>query len=69
MLRNLLFLALSVTSFHTLAAQEVRYTIRFPNAVHHEAEIEVRFDNIPSATLELRMPAPAPAATRPPNSP
>jgi predicted metalloprotease with PDZ domain len=35
-------------------AQEVQYTLEFPNAVHHEAEIEARFEGAPRL-LELRM--------------
>ena len=35
--------------------QPVEYTISFPNAVHHEAEIQVQITDIPAQTLELRM--------------
>ena len=34
--------------------QELQYSLSFPNAVHHEAEVEARFRGAPS-TLELRM--------------
>lgn len=51
-----LALFLLLAAVITADAQETRYTIRFPNAIHHEAEVEARFDNIPgSTTLELRM--------------
>jgi predicted metalloprotease with PDZ domain len=29
-------------------AQDIRYSIRFPNAIHHEAEIEARFEAVPT---------------------
>ena len=34
--------------------QELQYSLSFPNAVHHEAEVEASFRDAPS-TLELRM--------------
>jgi predicted metalloprotease with PDZ domain len=37
------------------AAQDVTYDVRFPNAVHHEAEIQVTFTDLPAEPLELRM--------------
>ena len=39
----------------TGAGEEIRYTVSFPNAVHHEAEIRVVFPDLGSAPLELRM--------------
>ncbi len=33
----------------------VRYTISFPNRVHHEAEVEVRFAHLPPGPVELWM--------------
>jgi predicted metalloprotease with PDZ domain len=33
----------------------VVYDVRFPNAVHHEAEISITYRNLPSGPLELRM--------------
>jgi predicted metalloprotease with PDZ domain len=39
----------------SFARQPIQYTVSFPNAVHHEAEITVRFADIPKQTLELRM--------------
>ena len=39
-----------------LAAQApVAYEVRFPNAVHHEAEITVTFTDVPAGALEVRM--------------
>ena len=37
------------------AHAQVTYDISFPNAVHHEAEIKVRFDGVPDRPLQLRM--------------
>jgi predicted metalloprotease with PDZ domain len=37
------------------AADTVRYEIAFSNAVHHEAEVKVRFSRLPAGPLELRM--------------
>ena len=36
-------------------AQPVEYEIRFDNADHHEAEVRLRMESVPSGTLELRM--------------
>lgn len=44
----------SLYSF-SYSQQPIQYTVSFPNAVHHEAEITVRFSNLPAQTLELRM--------------
>jgi predicted metalloprotease with PDZ domain len=38
-----------------LGQQAVRYEIRFPNAVHHEAEIRVTFSGVPQPVLEVLM--------------
>lgn len=37
------------------AQSEVNYSLAFPNAVHHEAEVSVEFRNIKTPTLEVRM--------------
>jgi predicted metalloprotease with PDZ domain len=37
------------------AQQPVRYEIRFPNAVHHEAEIRATFSGVKNGTLEVVM--------------
>jgi predicted metalloprotease with PDZ domain len=40
----------------TLSAQEpVQYKISFPNAVHHEAEVELLASNLPDGALTFRM--------------
>lgn len=48
-------LATAVAVPRPAATQEVTYDVRFPNAVHHEAEIEVTYTNLPPSPLELRM--------------
>ena len=37
------------------AQAPVTYEVRFPNAVHHEAEITVTFADVPAGALEVRM--------------
>ena len=37
------------------AQAPVMYEVRFPNAVHHEAEITVTFADVPAGALEVRM--------------
>lgn len=49
----LLTTLLSLSSLQ--AADTVRYRISFPNAVHHEARVEVTFRQVPTDTLELWM--------------
>jgi predicted metalloprotease with PDZ domain len=40
----------------TLAAQQVSYEVRFPNAVHHEAEVTLTLSGLPAGhPVELRM--------------
>jgi predicted metalloprotease with PDZ domain len=51
-MKNLpLFLALAVS----LSAQSVQYRLRFPNAVHHEAEIRATFTGVTQPVLEVCM--------------
>ena len=38
-----------------LAQQPVRYQLQFPNAAHHEAEVQVRFTGVKPAVLEVMM--------------
>ncbi len=38
-----------------LAEPTVRYELSFPNAVHHEAEVEAIFENVPMAPLDVVM--------------
>nr|NIR53144.1 M61 family metallopeptidase [candidate division KSB1 bacterium]NIR73058.1 M61 family metallopeptidase [candidate division KSB1 bacterium]NIS28381.1 M61 family metallopeptidase [candidate division KSB1 bacterium]NIT75262.1 M61 family metallopeptidase [candidate division KSB1 bacterium]NIU24478.1 M61 family metallopeptidase [candidate division KSB1 bacterium] len=44
-----------VTISQSLAQAPVEYQISFENADHHEAEVEVRFAELPDSTLEVRM--------------
>ncbi len=37
------------------AQSEVNYSLAFPNAIHHEAEVTVEFRNVKTPTLEVRM--------------
>ncbi|MGI9626357.1 MAG: M61 family metallopeptidase [Longimicrobiales bacterium] len=37
------------------SGEAVRYTVSFPNAVHHEAEVTAVFSDLGTAALELRM--------------
>lgn len=48
-------LTLVLISTPLLAQQKVNYSLSFPNAVHHEAEISVTFSDITSDTLEVLM--------------
>ncbi|WP_158825926.1 M61 family metallopeptidase [Mucilaginibacter lacusdianchii] len=45
-------LLVAATSF---AQNEIFYTVSFPNAVHHEAEISMRIPEVPAGTLRVRM--------------
>ena len=56
-IRSLLLAAASLCCLSApLAAQgSVEYEIGFENAVHHEATVDVRFSDVPSGMLELRM--------------
>jgi predicted metalloprotease with PDZ domain len=52
-----LFLSI-VAVFTTMAAfsqNEIFYSISFPNAAHHEAEISMRISNLPLTALRVRM--------------
>ncbi|WP_340077186.1 M61 family metallopeptidase [Leptobacterium sp. I13] len=52
---KLSFFGLLFMIVHFLSAQSSRYTISFPNAVHHEAEITASFSNLTDSVVELRM--------------
>jgi predicted metalloprotease with PDZ domain len=43
-----------------LAQQQVSYHLSFPNAIHHEAQIQVTFTGIASDTLQVLMPRSSP---------
>lgn len=51
---HLLFAVVLSATMH-LSAQQVRYDLSFPNAVHHEAEIAITFLNLPAKPLEVHM--------------
>lgn len=56
MLKYLLCLSwLTLAPGFLRAQSEVNYTLAFPNAVHHEAEITAEFRAIKTPTLEVRM--------------
>jgi predicted metalloprotease with PDZ domain len=45
-----------ILAMHTVLAQEaIDYSISFPNAVHHEAEITIEVSRVPAGSLTLRM--------------
>lgn len=54
-MRTLFPLAFLFLAAPALAQEPVRYELSFPNAVHHEAEIEVTFSDLPARPLEVRM--------------
>ncbi|MDQ0636917.1 putative metalloprotease with PDZ domain [Pedobacter sp. W3I1] len=42
-------------SFQAFAQNEISYTVSFPNAIHHEAEISMFVPNVPAGTLKVSM--------------
>ena len=46
---------LMLAAAHGAGHAQVLYDVRFPNAVHHEAELSVSFTDLPARPLELRM--------------
>lgn len=42
-------------SLPALAQNEISYTVSFPNAIHHEAEISMLIPNVPAGALNVRM--------------
>ncbi|WP_316738059.1 PDZ domain-containing protein [Pedobacter aquatilis] len=46
---------LTCSSVGLFAQNEIRYSISFPNAIHHEAQIEMQIPNIPTGKLKVRM--------------
>ncbi|PRY16531.1 putative metalloprotease with PDZ domain [Pontibacter ummariensis] len=59
-LYSLLGLAVALVSQPVLAQQKVGYRLSFPNAVHHEAEIQATFSDVTSDTLKVLMPRTSP---------
>src|SRR5581483_7513914 len=49
------FLLLTEVCLAATAQQSVRYELRFPNAVHHEAEVRATFSGVRSPILEVVM--------------
>lgn len=45
----------SVLSLCVFAQNEISYTVSFPNAIHHEAEISLQIPNVPAGPLTVRM--------------
>ncbi|MCC9138577.1 M61 family metallopeptidase [Pontibacter silvestris] len=59
-LGSLLGLGLALLAHPILAQQQVDYSLSFPNAVHHEAQVEVTFSGINTDTLKVLMPRTSP---------
>ena len=55
MKKTILTLLLIVFSTLSFAQTKTKYKISFENAVHHEAKIEVTFENLSAGPLEVRM--------------
>lgn len=51
---SLIILALLTTAI-TFAQSDIKYTISFPNAAHHEAEISMQIGNLSNKALRVRM--------------
>jgi len=54
-LRSVAFATLVVASKGVFAQAAISYDVSFPNAAHHEAQIQVTFNNVTADTLELTM--------------
>ena len=50
-----LLLSLMLTAWTASAQNVMEYSISFPNAVHHEAELELKIPNVPAGPLIFRM--------------
>ncbi|MBC6110263.1 M61 family metallopeptidase [Pedobacter fastidiosus] len=46
---------ISMLSFCALAQNEISYSVSFPNAIHHEAQISMQIPNVPAGPLTIRM--------------
>lgn len=46
---------ISSASLSVFAQNEISYTVSFPNAIHHEAEIAMQIPNVPTGNLKVRM--------------
>lgn len=47
--------AIMLLSLGVFAQNEISYSVSFPNAIHHEAEISMQIPNVPAGTLKVRM--------------
>ena len=64
-MKYLLPILVAVVAVSEGTAQEpVRYTISFANRVHHEAEVEIVFEGVPSGPLQIRMSRTSPGRYR-----
>ena len=45
----------SLLTLGAFAQNEISYTVSFPNAIHHEAEISMVIPDVPAGTLKVRM--------------
>jgi len=55
-MKKIILAALAIgTSVSAVAQSPIAYTVSFPNAVHHEAEISVQFKQLPASALRIRM--------------
>ncbi len=55
MMKKLFISALLLVTVITVGAQQVSYRVSFPNAVHHEAQIELTVSGIPLTKAQFRM--------------
>ncbi len=55
MVRVVALLSISLTAVSAFAEPFIEYHISFPNAAHHEAEIQITFSNLPDLPLEMVM--------------
>lgn len=53
--RKLLSFTLLLASLSAFAQKEIHYEVRFPNVVHHEAEITMHIAEVPTGPLKIRM--------------
>ena len=52
---SLLFFLILFTVSTASAQKPIEYKISFPNAIHHEAEVELMIQDVPSGSLSFRM--------------
>jgi len=53
--RKLLSFTFLLASLSAFAQKEIHYEVRFPNVVHHEAEITMHIAEVPAGPLKIRM--------------